>query len=261
MGEDAKTKLVPAVERATRILDLVARSRAGLTVSEIARELSLAKSSAHLICNTLQTLDLLIRRDDQTFQIGPHVMRWANAFELNSDVATEFASIWDKETELPGATITLSVLQEGEVVYLAARNSSASAALFDFRAGMRLPAAFTATGKAFLSHMTEFEVRRLYSHGFPPPRTPHSVRTVEALIEELARVRANGYSCDNEQVAEGIVCFGASVLNSNNKPIAGVAVSILRERLDDIESDKIIQNVQRIASRLSFRMGAALEYL
>ncbi|MFX5344488.1 IclR family transcriptional regulator, partial [Acinetobacter baumannii] len=83
---------------------------------------------------------------------------WANAFELNSDVATEFASIWDKETELPGATITLSVLQEGEVVYLAARNSSASAALFDFRAGMRLPAAFTATGKAFLSHMTEFEV-------------------------------------------------------------------------------------------------------
>jgi DNA-binding IclR family transcriptional regulator len=186
-------------------------------------------------------------------------MRWANAFTQQSDVATEFASIWDRETELPGATITLSVLQGDEVVYLAARNSEASASLIDFRAGMRLPAAFTATGKAFLSHLSDFEVRRMFANGLPPPRTTKSVRVIATLLEELNGVRRNGFSVDNEQVAEGVYCFGASVLDSRNRPIAGVAVSIPTEKLSDTHRQTLIANVQRIATRLSHRMGADLK--
>lgn len=255
---DNKTKLVPSVERAAKILDLLAKPRSSLSISEISREIGVAKSSVHTLCNTLVQLELLIRRPDQTFQLGPHVMRWSNAFVQQSDVATEFASIWDQETELPGATITLSVLRKDEVVYIAARNSAASSALIDFRAGMHLPAAFTATGKAFLSHMSDFEVRRVFGNGFPEPRTPNSVRSLEDLLHELHQVRQNGFSCDNEQIAEGVVCFGASVLDSGNRPIAGVAVSLPAEKLADSDKTRIISSVQRIAARLSHRMGADL---
>lgn len=254
-------KLVPALERATRILNVVARSKSYASLSELSRELGIAKSTAHTLCTTMVHLELLIRRPDQTFQLGPHVMRWANAFTQRSDVATEFASIWDKETELPGATITLSVLQEDEVVYLAARNSEASASLFDFRAGMRLPAAFTATGKAFLSHLSDFEVRRMFANGLPPARTHNSVQSIDALLDELAAVRKNGFSFDNEQVAEGVFCFGSSVLDSRNRPIAGIAVSIPAEKLSEADRIKTITNVQRIATRLSHRMGADLSQI
>lgn len=256
--DDSKAKLVSALERGVRILDVIARSKTYLNLSDLSRDLGIAKSSVHTLCHTLVQTDLLIRRPDQTFQLGPHVMRWANAFTQDSDVATEFATIWDRETELPGATITLSVLEGAEVVYIAARNSDVSHSLIEFRAGMRLPAAFTATGKAFLSHMSDFEVRRLYSDGLPKPRSPKSVDTVERLLLELHDVRQSGFSCDNEQVIEGIVCFGASVLDSRNRPIAGVAVSFLAERLAEIGSDRIIANVQRIAAQLSRRMGADL---
>jgi DNA-binding IclR family transcriptional regulator len=126
---------------------------------------------------------------------------------------------------------------------------------------MRLPACFTATGKAFLSHMSEFEVRRLYPDGLPEPRTPHSVQTMEALLAELSAVRQRGYSLDDQQVAEGIVCYGASVLDSRNRPMAGVAVSLPADRVGTDEEAQIIANVQRIASRLSHRMGADLDWL
>ncbi len=256
--QESKAKSVPALERGSRILDLVARSRTLLSLSDLSRELNIARSSVHTLCHTLVQLELLIRRNDQTFQLGPHVMRWSNAFMQQSDVATEFASIWDQETELPGATITLTVLDGAEVVYIAARNSAVSHPLIDFRAGMRLPAAFTATGKAFLSHMSDFEIRKLFPDGLPPGRTPKSVQQVETLLDELRDIRKNGYSCDDEQVAEGIVCFGASVLDSRNRPIAGVAVSLPAESLPDAERDRVIANVQRIATRLSHRMGADL---
>ena len=255
---EANLKLVPAVERATRILDLVARTKSYLSLSELSRELGIAKSSVHTLCNTLVQLELLIRRPDQTFQLGPHVMRWSNAFTQQSDVAAEFATIWDQETELPGATITLTVLDGSEVVYLAARNSAVSHSLMDFKAGIRLPAAFTATGKAFLSHMSDFEVKRLYADGLPPPRTPYSVQSVEKLLGELSETRARGYSVDDQQVAEGIVCYGSPVLDSRNRPMAGIAVSVLAEQVSEEEKARIISNVQRIAVRLSVRMGADL---
>ncbi len=257
-GDIDRSKLVPALERGVRILDFAARSKSYPTLTDIARHLDIAKSSAHTLCNTLVQLELLIRRPDQTFQLGPHVMRWSNAFTEQSDVAAEFASIWDRESELPGATITLTVLEGAEVVYIAARNSAVSHSLIEFRAGMRLPAAFTATGKSFLSYMTDFEVRRLYADGLPAPRTPMSVRSVDSLIDELHEIRGAGYSVDNQQVAEGIVCFGASVLDSRNRPIAGVAVSLPVDDVTDAKREQIIANVRRIATRLSHRMGADL---
>lgn len=254
---EPKQKLVPALERGVRILDHVARARSFPSLTELSRELDIAKSSTHLLCNTLVQLELLIRRPDQTFQLGPHVMRWSNAFALRSDVSAEFAAIWDLDTELPGATITLTVLEGAEVVYIAARNAAGFPS-FEFRSGMRLPAAFTATGKAFLSHMSEAEVRRLYSGGFPAPRTPHSVRTIPGLLAELEEIRRSGVSMDNQQVAEGMVCFGASVLDSHNRPIAGVAVSLPADPLPDEEKRSIASSVQRIAATLSYRMGADL---
>lgn len=256
--EDPRTSSTPALERGARILDLVARSKTFPSLSDVSRELGIARSTVHALCQTLVQLDLLIRRGDQTFQLGPHVMRWSNAFMQQSDVATEFATIWDQETELPGATITLTVIDGTEVVYIAARNSAVSHSLIEFRAGMRLPAAFTATGKAFLSHMTDFEVRKVYAHGLPPARTVHSVQDIDQLLVELRQIRACGYSCDDQQVAEGIICFGAAVLDSRNRPMAGVAVSLPADALSQEERDRVIANVQRIATRLSHRMGADL---
>ncbi|HTM76340.1 MAG TPA: IclR family transcriptional regulator C-terminal domain-containing protein, partial [Devosia sp.] len=57
---------------------------------------------------------------------------------------------------------------------------------------------------------------------------------------------------------EGIICFGASVLDSRNRPIAGVAVSLPTESMQEGERERVIANVQRIATRLSHRMGADL---
>ena len=255
---ESRTQQSPALERGARILDIVARSKTFLSLSDLSRELGIARSSVHSLCQTLVNLELLIRRSDQTFQLGPHVMRWANAFTLQSDVATEFAAIWDQETGLPGATITLTVQDGAEVVYIAARNSERARTSLEFRVGMRLPAAFTATGKAFLSHMSDYEIRRLYAKGLPEARTARSIRSVEELLAEIRSVRRDGFSCDEEQIAEGMVCFGATVLDSQNRPIAGVAVSVAVDAEAMADRSSIIDNVLQMTARLSHRMGADL---
>ena len=100
--------------------------------------------------------------------------------------------------------------------------------------------------------------RRMYGNGLPPARTPNSVQEIDSLLEELRDIRQAGYSCDDQQVADGIVCFGATVLNSLNRPIAAIAVSILAETLSKELQANVIADVKRIAGQLSRRMGAEL---
>ncbi len=256
MIEVQEKKLVPALERGSRLLDFVANAAERPTLTDIARELDLPKSSAHGLCNTLTALGLLRRNSDQTFQIGPHVMRWANSFTRETNVVKEFAEIWDRESFLPGATVTLSVMEAGEVVYVAARNSGAIAG-FNFRIGMRLPAPFTATGKCFLSFFSEAEIHALFRDGLPSPMTSRSVQDLPSLFSQLQRVRVQGFSIDNQEVADGMICVGAPILNANDHPIASIAVSLLSDALTTEQLNDVAASVREVACLMSRRMGAA----
>ena len=53
-GRPVKTPSVPSLERALAILELLARTRAGLALPEIAAQLHLPKSSVHCLLLTLE---------------------------------------------------------------------------------------------------------------------------------------------------------------------------------------------------------------
>ena len=79
------------------------------------------------------------------------------------------------------------------MVYIACRNSTSPLGV-TFRVGMRLPAPFTATGKAILSAWSDDRVRTLMTNRWPEPLTANSVRHVDALLVELGETRARGFS-------------------------------------------------------------------
>ncbi len=56
-------RLVPAVERAVKLLDALAGSRRPASLAQLARELDAPKSSVHGLLSTLVELDLVRRND------------------------------------------------------------------------------------------------------------------------------------------------------------------------------------------------------
>ena len=71
---------VPAVTRALSLLDRLAQQREPMSLSRLAAELALPKSSVHGLCNTLLSFGYLRRQPDGSFLIGPGVMSLAEAF-------------------------------------------------------------------------------------------------------------------------------------------------------------------------------------
>ncbi len=253
--------LAPAVLKAAQVLDVFAQSATPLSLAELVRRLELSKSTVHTLCNTLIHLRLLTRLEGGQMALGPHLMSWANAFLSRTEITQEFFAAWDEVSVLPEETITLSVLDGNSVVYIACRNSDRPLGV-TFRTGMRLPAPFTATGKAMLSTLEDGEIRELLKGPWPERLTAAGTPNLTALLKQVREIRKRGYSIDGGEVRDGMHCFGAPVFDSRGtRAVAGVAVSLMSLEIDQETQEKAGSAIRALANRLSERLGASLSPL
>lgn len=252
--DESSMKLVPAVVRASQILDCVAEYRDGVKLSELARKTGLPKSSVHGLCQTLTHLKLLKLNGDGCFTMGSQSVRWANVFLANSDIVDAFHDVVSQEKVLNAYTLTLSHLEGPEVIYLSCRNSSAALGI-TFRIGMRVPAVFTATGKAMLAAMSEQELARHLPSDWPDAITPSSVQSFKDLEAEMAEVRARGYSVDDGQLREGMFCIGASICDRPHHPTVGIALSMMAAEARPEVIETMGVRVRALADSVAERMG------
>lgn len=246
---------VPALRRAVEILNLLAMSDERFSSAEISRRLSLPKSTAHGLLSAMIELNLIRRSADGTMRIGPQSVRWAGRFLSQMDVRTAFNDYLDANRQWSAYTMTLTLREGADVIYIACRNSERPLG-HTFSIGTHLPAAFTATGKVLLSELPENEIDNLFSGGLPTRLTPNSVQTLKQLKDELALVRSRGFSVDDGQIRTGMVCIGAPVRDCDGKISAGLAVSFLRSELTAQGFDAIGEQLKNAGDAISRRLGA-----
>lgn len=246
---------VPALRRAVAVMDFVSASPREPNASEIGRTLSLPKSTLHGLLLTMVELGLLTKGLDGTFSSGPHPMRWANGFLAQNDLVDVFKSYFAETRELAQYTITMTVLDGSEVVYLACSNARLPLGV-TFRIGMRLPAAFTATGKALLAELDTPALHELFSPRFPDPLTSRSVRNLTELSSDLDKTRQHGFSIDDGQVREGMICLGTALHNHTGDTVAGLAISLTRSEATAKAIEDLGEKLVVAGSDISRRLGA-----
>lgn len=253
---EVKEGSVPAVARAVRLLDALAAAKAPMSLAGLTSGLRLPKSTVHALCRTLVHAGLVTRFADGTYGLGLHIMDLAHAFLARTDLTVEFVQTWESLALLPEETIVLSVLDGADIVYVACRNGSRPLGV-NFRIGMRMPANCTASGKALLSSLPPARVTELMGAAGIRALTRKSTTAIDALLRQLAQVRKRGYSIDDEETREGMICFGAPVFDAQSgEAVAGVAVSMLKAAADKQQKTLAGHAVKRLAAALSKRLGA-----
>lgn len=245
----------PALRRGALILDAVASSPTPLTAAVFSKRLDLPKSTTHGLLLTMQELGLLKKATDGTYQIGPKIMHWAHAFLSQTNLVQEFQNVMLENNDLDDHTITLSILDGNNVVYLSCRNSRRPLG-FTFKMGMHLPAAFTATGKIMLSALADEEIHRRFEKNWPEKLTNRSVPNIKQLLVEIQQVRESGISFDNGQIQDGMFCVGVAIRDFSNQVIAGLALSLIENEATENNIDRVIGTLRKISLDLSERLGA-----
>ncbi len=250
------SNLVPAVERAVALLDVLAEVDESVALADLQRRTGFPKSSLHGLLNTLTQLGLIYRNDEQRYSLGSKCLQWADAYAHQTRVIQAFNEATRSLAALQEETVMLAVLQKSNVQYLSCREGTRSLAV-KFRVGGSFPAACTSTGKAILATLSNEKVRALVAEHGLQRQTRYSVANIDALLKQLDRFRHAGYAIDDEEMAEGMHCFGAPVFTAGKaEAIAAVAVSLIKASTSVRRKQEVIQQVGELAREISRRLGA-----
>ena len=123
-----------------------------------------------------------------------------------------------------GETTNLVVLEGRDVVYIESVSGTRSVRLHT-EVGRSIPAHTSGAGKALLAWREPEDVATLLDGAPLAPSTPRTLTTLDALQEDLAKIRRRGYATDNEEHELGVACVATPVLDRARRPIAAISVS------------------------------------
>jgi DNA-binding IclR family transcriptional regulator len=232
MGDSSKP-LVPALERGLAILEVLGRSRAGLSLSQLTRHLSLPKSSVHCLLRTLQAAGYLYRDNSSgKYRISLRICELArqalNGMSLREQARPSLKAL----AEQTGLTVHMAVLEQGSCV-LIEKVTPPGAVRTATWVGKQLGLHCTALGKALIAHLPETEVARLVTEHGLIRYNDNTIRSVNQLHRELALVRQRGYALDDEEEEIGVRCIGASVFNGTAEVVASLSLAGPTTQIDD----------------------------
>lgn len=136
------------------------------------------------------------------------------------EVATPFLQdLYERTHEL----VHLGLREGREVVYVA-KFGGHRQARSPSRLGGRMPLHATAIGKALLAHAPE-EVRREMLNGTLQRCAPRTITAPGILQDQLDRVADEGVAYEFEELAAGLACVAAPVLDADDAVVAAVSVT------------------------------------
>lgn len=247
---------IQSVARAATLLNEIANHGAGgLSVTDIAEILSVAKSTALSLARTLAAAGLL-----RSVEPGPRYVLGLNLLRLG-DLVGQQTSI--AELGLPtlrelssqtGMTARLAMNEAGYPVFLE-RIDGEGSIRFHAPLGQREEPHATAAGKAILAYLAEGDVRLLLEEAGMTRFTTKTLTDVESLMSELERVRTEGYALDDEEEAEGVFCLGAAFFDHQDSCAGALSITGLKVDVSLRQVRELGITVRSHADRLSTMLG------
>jgi IclR family transcriptional regulator, acetate operon repressor len=209
--------------RAVALLEALAAAARPLSLAELIAAIGLPKPTVHRIVTQLATAGLVTREAGSGYSVGPRLARLGRDL-IASDAARPVRhAILQRLVDAVGETCNFTMLDGAQVVYLD-RVETAWPLRVNLQPGSRVPAHCSASGKLLLAHLPPEQTARLIDQLTLERFTTHTIVERTALEAELARIRAQGYSVDDEEYLDGLVCVAVPVLDERSRVWAAVAV-------------------------------------
>nr|WP_243399807.1 IclR family transcriptional regulator [Arthrobacter glacialis] len=257
-SHDARSNATPApaVTRAAAVLDALAESMTGrLTLSDLARELGIPKSSTSNLLQALEDAELITRLGSD-YALGVKLVELGAAYLSRRDEVRELYRFCEQAPLLKGETVRIAMLDGDNVIYLA-RYEGHPAVRLTSNIGDKMPVTLCAVGKALVAKLHDHDLAELFPDDAAlPVMTPMSLRTGRQLKAEIAQIRAQGYAFEDEESTLGVVSLGVAVpTHGSHGPSLAVSVTALKATFSEGQREAMVRELQDLTKMLGNPMG------
>ncbi|MFC6236331.1 IclR family transcriptional regulator [Longivirga aurantiaca] len=239
------------MDNALRLL-LMFRTERTVRVSQVAKYLDVAPSTAHRLLAMLQHHKFVAQNvESKAYGPGEALVDLGVSLLDLSDMRLwarpHLAALAAKLDE----TVAVGVLRGMTLTFVESVEVQRALRVGTLR-GANYPAHITAGGKAILAFLPADTVSAMYQPAGRTDAARLSAADFDTLIGELAAVRKTGYATNYGQSDDGIGALAVPVWSATNEhePVASVCVSMPLSRYDQADIPSVVEELKSTAQQL-----------
>ncbi|SFH68317.1 DNA-binding transcriptional regulator, IclR family [Tindallia magadiensis] len=248
---------VQTIDKALEVLEILSDEgyQEGLGVSELSNRLNIGKSTVHRILDTLLARNYIEQCEDtkkyrlgwRLFEIGNIIPQQRNLYNFDIGILQELCNRYEE-------TVNLGVRVDDSVVTISKVSPKASL-IANLQIGSRESLHATAMGKALICEMTKEEILSILGDRALQAYTTATIVEIDELLDELKKIRKQGFSVDDEEFCAGLTCIAMPVRDYKNEIVAAISVSgaSIRQTYSKVESVK--EGLKEATDKLSAFLG------
>jgi DNA-binding IclR family transcriptional regulator len=205
------------------ILEEVARVGIPATPTEINRAIGLPKQTLHRMFASLESHGFLQREHDgRSYSPGMRMRSMAISTISSPGSRAARLAIMSRLSADIGETCNLSIPDRNAMIY-ADRVETEWPLRIQLPIGTKVPLHCTASGKLYLSTLPSTQLDRILNNTKLERRTDKTLTDKEALSDEIDRIRAKGFSEDNEEFIEGMIALAVPINDREGRFVSALA--------------------------------------
>jgi IclR family KDG regulon transcriptional repressor len=245
--------IVESVDEALGLLSLVAQAP-GLGVTELSKRSGITKARAFRLLSTLEERGFVQRQvEGAVYQLGKAALLVGMAAVTQVSLVRQAA----KYLEALGARFNENVqvrVRDGIETVCVARWECTHDLRIHTSVGSKRPLHAGASGKLLLAFSPDSVSEAVLGGELTKFTAATLSRT--RLLQDLGRIRKQGYAVSHGEVASDVVSVAAPVRDSSGQVIAAISVSAPASRVQDNEArfvDPLVESARSLSAELGWR--------
>jgi IclR family transcriptional regulator, acetate operon repressor len=254
VSDRPKGQLLQGVQRACRILQLLAQVRQPLSPVDISRALGINLATCYHLLNTLQHEGFLRRDSARRLFLGERIGQLHDALQAMLGPDEELVEILEELNRKTGETSYLGTWDGDEVVSVAVREGRRGVQVRPVHLGYRRHAYARALGRALLAYRDDEFIASFLELTDLEPLTERTTTDPKSLRSLLAEVERTGIAVEREEFTRGVCCAAAPIFYPGGRALAAYSVSVPVARFES-EGESIIVAVEEHAAKATERLA------
>jgi IclR family acetate operon transcriptional repressor len=246
---------VQSLTRGLSILEALAKSGAGLTLTDVAQRVQLPPSTTHRFLSTLERMGYVYQAGDLgLWYVGLQAFTVGTTFLANRDFVAQSHASMHRLMEQAGETANLAILDGTEAVFIAQVQCHEMMRTL-VKLGSRVPLHASGVGKAIFAALPNEQIDAILKVRGLPRITENTIVVPETMWAALRVIRQRGYSFDDEEHARSTRCVGAAIYDEHAEPLGAISIAGPSTRLADERIRQLGPIVAHIAEELTRHLG------
>lgn len=244
-------------DRTLTILELFTDNRLTISASEVATNLSVARSTAYRYLQSLVSSQFLEEAPVGGFRLGLRVLQLAKLARRGFGLSDAALPLMKALNQQFGETIVLTRRMGVDIVCIEREIPPGQLVRISYERGSRLPINAGASALVLLAWLKDDEVRSLVGREPLQSYTENTLTSADEILARLRQIRQDGYCVTHAHVDPDTVGLAVPVFNGKGAVEASLSVVTFERRVDPAREHEITTSLLDVARQLSVHLELA----